>query len=793
MYSRLMVLKGQVMLVCMLAAFCLTGIVSAADLPLKVYYNPFGKGKAPADTEPGRIPGPWHGLDTLHTHQSGTQWGGSPLTVGDITVRTDSCQGEGGDSVENWLSPWSANGQWQTGGQVYPMLDLAQGPENGSHSNPWLELIFEGLTAGAEYELTIYHNNPINDWGSSVSISGSGGGTGSGTGTNGSVTKRATTFETAGQTSWIWISDGSDATFKTSFGGGGPWQNGFILRTPNPTVALVSASSAALEAVSPAQFEVTLGTTDPAETYTVDYAAVGGTATAGDDYVLADGTLTFAAGEMSKIISMEIIDDGLNEQDETVILKLSNPTGADLQIVFPNEHVYTIVDPRPAISFEKDRGSGWEDTSAVSIPVNISEPRNETITVGYVVGGTATSPDDYSVLGPGTLTFEPGQTTQTIDLAIVDDDVDEADETVLITLINLDDVKLGAITEYTYKIRDWSSFHLKVDLGYMGRDEHLTVKDGWAPWASDRWCDLYMHDGDGIRNIDGSGIDAFITGVCEGRSGLKVNGMCMCHKAGGCCAAEGNPQGDPIANSWFTSVDRCSNAEGSMQLGLYNLPQGEYELTMYHNLWEPCGGGSRECTGCEYSWDPIVQIHVLSLDQAQARIGTLPGWNQGPATDAHNKMRGFAGPDPGSTVMAIEEAYNVEQSTVTSDADVATSLVKFLTDGSPVILICEVGPGESDQYVGDRAAINAFEVKLAGASQESCACPGDLNTDDQVDLEDLQAVADILLDAGSPFIVQVEPGHCADISADEQVDLEDLQLVAGILLDAGSPFIVSCE
>ena len=32
-------------------------------------------------------------------------------------------------------------------------------------------------------------------------------------------------------------------------------------------------------------------------------------------------------------------------------------------------------------------------------------------------------------------------------------------------------------------------------------------------------------------------------------------------------------------------------------------------------------------------------------------------------------------------------------------------------------------------------------------------CPGDMNDDSQVDLEDLQAIADILLDAGSPFVV----------------------------------------
>jgi len=73
-----------------------------------------------------------------------------------------------------------------------------------------------------------------------------------------------------------------------------------------------------------------------------------------------------------------------------------------------------------------------------------------------------------------------------------------------------------------------------------------------------------------------------------------------------------------------------------------------------------------------------------------------------------------------------------------------------------------------------------------------CACIGDVNEDGQVDLDDLQAVAGILLDAGSPFVV-ADPPACADMTGDGQADLEDLQAVAAMLLDAGSPFIVPCQ
>ncbi len=77
-----------------------------------------------------------------------------------------------------------------------------------------------------------------------------------------------------------------------------------------------------------------------------------------------------------------------------------------------------------------------------------------------------------------------------------------------------------------------------------------------------------------------------------------------------------------------------------------------------------------------------------------------------------------------------------------------------------------------------------------------CAtCLGDLNGDDQIDLDDLADVEARLLEVGSPFIVHPwdEQWHaCGDMNEDHQMDLEDLQALAGILLEAGSPFIVPC-
>ena len=63
-------------------------------------------------------------------------------------------------------------------------------------------------------------------------------------------------------------------------------------------------------------------------TVSVDYATADGSATAGEDYTATSGTLTFAAGETTKSVSVPLLDDVVNDGGETFTLTLSNPAGA---------------------------------------------------------------------------------------------------------------------------------------------------------------------------------------------------------------------------------------------------------------------------------------------------------------------------------------------------------------------------------------------------------------------------------------------------------------------------------
>ena len=73
-------------------------------------------------------------------------------------------------------------------------------------------------------------------------------------------------------------------------------------------------------------FSVTLDPV-PSDTVNVDYATSDGTATAGQDYTAAGGTLTFSDGEAAKTVTVKVLDDSHDEGSETLTLTLSNASG----------------------------------------------------------------------------------------------------------------------------------------------------------------------------------------------------------------------------------------------------------------------------------------------------------------------------------------------------------------------------------------------------------------------------------------------------------------------------------
>ena len=191
-----------------------------------------------------------------------------------------------------------------------------------------------------------------------------------------------------------------------------------------------------------------------AVTATVDYASSDGTAIAGTDYTAASGTLIFAPGEASATIDVAILDDNLYEGNETVLLDLSNPVNATLGT--PISATLTIVDDEtePTVQLSSATYSIGEADGSAVITVTLSGASAFTAMVDYAtIDGTAVAGDDYTAAS-GTLTFAPGETSATFNVAVLDDNLYEGDEIVLLDLSNPVSATLGTPASATLTIVD---------------------------------------------------------------------------------------------------------------------------------------------------------------------------------------------------------------------------------------------------------------------------------------------------------------------------------------------------
>ncbi|WP_037499905.1 Calx-beta domain-containing protein [Solirubrobacter soli] len=151
-------------------------------------------------------------------------------------------------------------------------------------------------------------------------------------------------------------------------------------------------------------------------TVTVGYTAPG----------LPPGTLTFAPGQTVKTIAVPITDDATPEKRETLSVTLSNPTNATIVngtgtiTVGPSD---TVPSTQPSVLAPPDAIVGEAD-GYVDVPVRLSTPGTEPVTVAYATAQSTAGPGtfcnfDYVHIA-GTLTFAPGETTKALRIDLGD-------------------------------------------------------------------------------------------------------------------------------------------------------------------------------------------------------------------------------------------------------------------------------------------------------------------------------------------------------------------------------------
>jgi subtilisin family serine protease len=187
---------------------------------------------------------------------------------------------------------------------------------------------------------------------------------------------------------------------------------------------------------TPLTFTVTL-TAAAASTVTVNYATAGGTATSGTDFVAQSGPLSFAPGETTKTVSINVVGDTAFESNETFSVVLSGAsTNAAIQTASATGTI-TNDDARPAPpTLSISSASALENAGTFLFTVTLSGPSTTTVSVRFgTANGTATAGKngDYTSTS-GTLSFSPGQTSRTVSVAVRNDSTVEANETFFVDL-----------------------------------------------------------------------------------------------------------------------------------------------------------------------------------------------------------------------------------------------------------------------------------------------------------------------------------------------------------------------
>jgi len=162
--------------------------------------------------------------------------------------------------------------------------------------------------------------------------------------------------------------------------------------------------------------------------------------------------------------------------------------------------------------------------------------------------------------------------------------------------------------------------------------------------------------------------------------------------------------------------------------------------------------------------------------------------------DSFQKLTGanwVTGPFP-EGVTSIEAAYNVQPQQVTLDEQLVPSMIKFETDGSPVLIVYEAGCCQADPVrpgrVGGRAILNAFELVFVEPPGPACwgylsQCHGD--SDDSGDVKG----SDFLALKASWYKCYGDDGYdpCADFDRDGCVKGSDFLILKGNWYQAVEP------
>ncbi|HEX2763966.1 MAG TPA: Calx-beta domain-containing protein [Allosphingosinicella sp.] len=190
---------------------------------------------------------------------------------------------------------------------------------------------------------------------------------------------------------------------------------------------------------TPISFTVTrVGDSSAAGTvdYSVTFAGGGFSAGASDLSSPLAGTVSFAPGETSKILTLDIVADSTPEADEAFTVALSNPSSGNVTHPAATGTIVNDDGAPPYVTVSdvsKDEGNSGTTSFAFTVT---RTGGTGAFSVDYAtLDGTASAGDDY-VAAAGTLNFLAGENSKTVTVTVNGDTIPELRETFSLQLSN---------------------------------------------------------------------------------------------------------------------------------------------------------------------------------------------------------------------------------------------------------------------------------------------------------------------------------------------------------------------
>ncbi|RIA18621.1 Calx-beta domain-containing protein [Ectopseudomonas oleovorans] len=453
------------------------------------------------------------------------------------------------------------------------------------------------------------------------------------------------------------------------------------------------------------------------------------------DFAASSGTLSFAAGEASKTLTIQVNGDLQVEADETFTVTLNNARLEDgtPQAVVDGTADGVIRNDDQGFSVNAEQASiseGNSGSKTVIYTIVRSGDLTGSATVDYQVTGSngGDAADTIGGLPAGSLTFAPGQSERTVSFVLRGDTRVEADEAFTLTLSNPSAGILIKPSDSTLVTNDDTNFSISApaaqnegatgdvtEFTFTVTRSGVTTGTGSVQWRLDPATGINATDFQGSQDTLGnnaglpSGTVSFAAGQTSQTITIRVRGDNTVESNESLQVSLFNPTGGTIEAGEGTASTQIVNDDASFSIAANAATQAEgnsgerdvvFTVTRSGSL-----NGARDMT-----WTLSGGLNASDLGVGQASSGTLSFADGQSTATVVIRVRGDSNVED-------DEAVTVTLSNPSANASIGTaSATTTLTNDDASL---SISPLSADKGEGNSGYVEfTFTVTRAGYTNQ---------------------------------------------------------------------------